>query len=108
MSSARPVVVVVFNAGFHHVGVHYVDADRIERGAETLRLYQGEKLVWQGASAAIADVLSFEHREEARQYHRMQGKHLQAAAGPRSGSTARQERAAYIEGVAVRIGETER
>ncbi len=107
MSGARPVVAVLFNAGFHHVGVHYVEADRVERGAATLQLYQGERLVWQGAKAAVADVLCFEDRQEARDYHRLRGRHLQAAAGPRPGSTARQARAACVERVAIRVGETE-
>ena len=105
-SEVRPGCwVIVFAPGFRFAGVHYVDADRVIRDAERICLVRDDKLVWQGATAQVAEVLRFDNREKARDFHKRRGRDLQAAAGPPGGSTARVEGSPVLEGVQIRVRE---
>lgn len=94
---------VVFARGFHHAGVHYVDADTVQQDDVSVRLLREGRVVWQGTAKAVAEVRFFADRHAALDFHRRRGRGLQQASGPRGGSTARTERAAYVEGVRARL-----
>jgi len=97
--------VIVFAPGFRFAGVHYVDADRVVRDSERVCLVRDDTLVWQAPAAQVAELLRFDNREEARDFHKRRGRDLQAAAGPAGGSTARKAASPVLEGVQIRVRE---
>jgi hypothetical protein len=105
MSAGRPCAVVVFAKSFHHVGVHYVDADSRSDDGDRVQLRRDGRVVWQGTAESVAEIVFFADRVAAKAFHFARGRGLQAKAGPAQGSTARSERSPHVEGVIVRIVE---
>jgi hypothetical protein len=56
-----------------------------------------------GLWGSSTEVRFFADRHAALDFHRRRGRGLQQASGPRGGSTARTERAAYVEAVKARL-----
>lgn len=109
--SGCPCYAVVFAKGFHHAGVHYIDADEHQATSTSVTLYRDGNVVWSAPAKHVKELFVFDNRVDAQAWHKqhksalLQGRgHASGTAKtPRSGKSG--TRSPMIEGVQIRIVE---
>ena len=103
---------VLFAPGFHHVGVHYIDADEHTTSGKRIDFVRDERVVWSSPTRHVAEVRRFDNRVQARIFHKAMKAELLEGRGHAEG-VARRPGAALsgggspvIEGMVIRVVES--
>jgi hypothetical protein len=102
---------VLFAPGFHHVGVHYIDADGHQTNGTRVDLLRDDRVVWSSPARHVAELRRFDNRVAANAFHKVMRAELLEGRGPaegvarRPGSSISSTRSPVIEGVLIRVVE---